>query len=311
MKKSNKFVPSKPLNTAVLFLIFNRLETTKLVFKQIKEAKPPKLYIACDGARQSRPDEEKKVQEIRDYVVEHIDWDCEVKTLFRNQNLGCKIAVSQAIDWFFKNETQGIILEDDCLPNQSFFWFCEEMLNYYNNDWRVWHISGDNFQNGKKRGNGGYYFSNYTHIWGWATWANRWKSYDVDMSSYKEFVKNKKIESIFENPREQKYWLKVFEAVKSGKIDTWDYQWSYCAFVNNGLSILPNENLIENIGFGIDATHTYDENSKLAKLETSDIDFPIEHPKFMLRDKAADDLTAKDQFRRRSFIKRAIQKIKL
>ena len=311
MKKSDRFVPISPLNIAVLFLVFNRLETTKLVFEQIKTARPPKLYIACDGPRQSKPDEEKKVQEIRDYVVEHIDWDCEVKTLFRNQNLGCKIAVSQAIDWFFKNETQGIILEDDCLPCQSFFWFCEEMLNYYNYDLRVWHISGDNFQNGKKRGDGDYYFSNYTHIWGWATWADRWKSYDVDMSSYKAFVKSKKIESIFENSSEQKYWLKAFEAVKAGKIDTWDYQWSYCAFVNNGLSVLPNVNLIENIGFGIDATHTYDEDSKLAKLETKNMTFPIKHPKFMLIDKDADDLTAKDQFRKKSFLKRASQKIKL
>ena len=311
MKKYNKFVPSKPLNTAVLFLIFNRIETTKLVFEQIKEAKPPKLYIACDGARQSKPDEEKKVQEIRDYVLERIDWDCEVQTLFRAQNLGCKRAVSQAIDWFFENESQGIILEDDCLPCQSFFWFCEEMLNYYSDDLRVWHISGDNFQNGKKRGDGDYYFSNYTHIWGWATWADRWKNYDVDISSYKTFVKNKRIKSIFENSNEQKYWLKAFEAVNSGKIDTRDYQWSYCALINNGLSVLPNKNLIENVGFGIDATHTYDESSKLAKLETQNMTFPIEHPRFMLRNKDADGFTAKAQFRKKSFFKRVIQKIKL
>lgn len=313
MKKSDEFVPINPLNTAVLFLIFNRLETTKLVFEQIKKARPPKLYIACDGARQSRPDEEKKVQEIRDYVLEHIDWDCEIKTLFRDQNLGCKKAVSQAIDWFFENESQGIILEDDCLPCQSFFWFCEEMLNYYNNDLRVWHVSGDNFQNGKIRGDGDYYFSNYTHIWGWATWADRWQSYDVDMSNYKVFVKSKKIEAVFENSSEQKYWLKAFEAVKAGKIDTWDYQWSYCAFVNNGLSVLPNVNLIENIGFGIDATHTYDENSKLAKLaklETRNTTFPVKHPQFMLRNKAADDFTAKAQFTTKSIRRRVFSKLK-
>ena len=311
MKKSDEFVPINPLNTAVLFLIFNRLETTKLVFEQIKTARPPKLYIACDGPRQSKPDEEKKVQEIRDYVLEHIDWDCEVQTLFRAQNLGCKRAVSQAIDWFFENESQGIILEDDCLPCQSFFWFCEEMLNYYNDDLRVWHISGDNFQNGKKRGDGDYYFSNYTHIWGWATWADRWKSYDVNTEDYKVFVKSKKIESIFDNYKEQKFWIKVLNEVKSGKIDTWDYQWSYRAFVNNGLSILPNKNLVENIGFGIDATHTFDESSKFANLNTNDIVFPIKHPQFMLRDKAADNLTAKDQFTIKSIKRRVFDKLKI
>ena len=161
-----EFVPPHPLNTAVLFLIFNRLDTTKQVFEAIRQAKPPRLYIAADGARSSREGEAEKVQAVREYIIQNIDWECEVKTLFREQNLGCKYAVSGAIDWFFENEEMGIILEDDCLPSQSFFWFCEELLERYKDDMRVWHIGGSNFQNGIKRGDGDYYFSKYNTFFG-------------------------------------------------------------------------------------------------------------------------------------------------
>lgn len=299
------------LNTPVLFLIFNRIDTTKQVFEAIQQAKPPRLYIACDGPREEKESEVDTVKAIRDYVLSNIDWDCEVNTLFRDNNLGCKIAVSEAITWFFNNENQGIILEDDCLPNQSFFWFCEEMLNYYKNDLRIWHISGNNFQWGKKRGTGDYYFSNYTHIWGWATWADRWKEYDVNIKSFKEFKKEKQIKNIFDNSREQVFWLKVLKTVNTNKISAWDYQWNYCAFINNGLSVLPNENLVKNIGFGDNATHTHDLKSKMANIETNELIFPIKHPEFIIRDKKADRLTASEQFEKRYLITRVLRKIKI
>ncbi len=298
-------------NTAILFLVFNRMDTTVKVFDAIRKAKPPRLYIACDGARKYNLDEINEVEAIREYVLSHIGWDCEVKTLFRKTNLGCKRAVSEAITWFFKYENQGIILEDDCLPNQSFFRFCEEMLNYYEDDLRVWHVSGNNFQWGNQRGKADYYFSNYTHIWGWATWANRWQEYDLHISTFKEFDKQRIIESIFDNKQEQRFWLDVFKIVKTDKISAWDYQWSYCAFINNGLSILPNANLVKNIGFGSGATHTHDKNSKFANIETSEIAFPIVHPQFMVVDKIADKLTSEAQFTKKSFIMRAWQKLKM
>ncbi len=161
--------------TPILFLIFNRPDTTKRVFESISRVKPTKLYIAADGARKNKVGEVLLCQETRN-IIELIDWECEIKTLFRTENLGCKIAVSSAIDWFFENEEQGIILEDDCLPHPSFFGYCETLLNYYKDDLRIGHIGGDNFQKGKKRGEGSYYFSQYYFIWGWAIWKLAWNA---------------------------------------------------------------------------------------------------------------------------------------
>lgn len=307
MTDTHNFCPMTPLQTPVLFLVFNRLDTTQRVFEQIKKAKPPRLYIGADGARDTKEGELAKVEEIRQYILNNIDWECEVKTLFRDKNLGCKKAVSSAITWFFEHEPQGIILEDDCLPVQSFFWFCEEMLNHYKDDKRVWHISGDNFQNGVKRGDGSYYFSRYPHIWGWATWADRWQEYDVDLKSLEEFGNQNMIVDIFDNPSEQRFWLQTFKEVKEGKIDTWDYQWSYCSFVNNGLCILPNVNMISNIGFGENATHTHDLESEMANIESKEIDFPIVHPTFKVANKIADGITGAKSFHRDFILKRLVK----
>ena len=143
--KTKEFIPPYPLKTAVLFLIFNRLDTTKQVFEEIRKAKPPRLYIAADGPRENKEGEKEKVGAVRKYVLENIDWNCEVKTLFRDKNLGCGKAVSQAITWFFENEEMGIILEDDCLPSQSFFWFCEKLLKKYNKEKRIMLITGTSY----------------------------------------------------------------------------------------------------------------------------------------------------------------------
>lgn len=287
----DKFIPPKPLNTAVLFLVFNRLNVTKHVFQSIRQAKPPRLYIAADGARKDKTGEAEKIAAVRDYVLPNIDWNCEVKTLFREENLGCKYAVSSAIDWFFKQEEMGIILEDDCLPSQSFFWFCEELLERYKNDTRVWHISGCNFQDGQVRGDGDYYFAKYIHVWGWASWANRWKYYDVDMKSYEQFNASNQIPNLFYKKESQQYWSGVFSKTWSGKIDTWDYQWVYTVLSNSGLSILPNKNLISNIGFGPDAVHTTNAKSKYSKLPKYELPFPPKNPLFILQSSTADEFT--------------------
>ena len=229
------------LNTAVLFLVFNRLGTTKQVFEAIKKAKPPRLYIAADGARKIKDGEDEKVQKVRDFILENINWKCDVMILFREKNLGCKYAVSEAIDWFFKNEEMGIILEDDCLANQSFFWFCEELLEKYKDNIKVWQISGNNFQNGLKHGDGDYYFSKYNHIWGWASWRNRWQKYNVELND----IKNTKfLEDIFQEEKILKKWKKTFESMKNNEIDTWDNQWAFYMWFYNGLSITPNINWI-------------------------------------------------------------------
>lgn len=241
--------------TPILFLIFNRPDTTKLVFESIKKMKPKKLYIAADGPRVDRLGEFELCERTRN-IIKDIDWECEVKTLFRSNNLGCKVAVSSAIDWFFENEEQGIILEDDCLPNESFYFFCEELLNYYKKDNTIMHIGGSNFQNEKIRGNASYYFSNYNHIWGWATWRRAWEKYDVNMQTFTTEECNDILNQTFKSEKEKFFWRKIFNDSIKKDVNTWDYQWTYAIMKNKGLSIIPNINLVKNIGFDENGTHT-------------------------------------------------------
>ncbi|MDL1966955.1 MAG: glycosyltransferase family 2 protein [Deltaproteobacteria bacterium] len=281
------FTPPHPLKTVVLFLIFNRSDTTKQVFEAIRQAKPPRLYVAADGQRVDKPGEAEKCEEVR-RIATQVDWDCEVKTLFRDKNLGCKYAVSGAIDWFFENEEEGIILEDDCLPSQSFFWFCEELLERYLGDERVMQICGSNFLNGWLRNDDSYYFSQYGPVWGWASWRRAWIYYDVDMKLWPE-VKEKKIFLDFcDGKSEMSYRLNLYDKVFAGEIDTWDYQWGFAKIINHGLSVTPNANLISNIGFREDGTHVANGNSPFANMQALSVHFPLSHPKFVCRDRISD-----------------------
>lgn len=300
-----EFTPPHPLKTAVLFLVFNRLDTTKQVFEAIRKAKPPRFYVASDGARKMREDEVEKVVAVREFILSNIDWECEVKTLLREENLGCKYAVSGAIDWFFANEEMGIILEDDCLPSQSFFWFCDELLEKYRDDMRIGMISGDNFQNGIKRGDADYYFSIYNHIWGWASWANRWKNYDASLSGFKNV---NFIDNVIKENNINKYWKNVFDQMKQQKIDTWDYQWTFTLWSQNQFTVLPNVNLISNVGFGADATHTTSE-SEFSKLISYELILK-NHPLQVEINKDADKFTSKLMFMKKTIFERIIHKIK-
>lgn len=276
MSEEKKFVAPGPLNSAVLFLVFNRLDTTKQVFEAIREAQPPRLYIAADGARSNEEGESDAVAVVRSYILENVDWACEVRTLFRDDNLGCKKAVSGAITWFFETESQGIILEDDCLPVQSFFWYCEELLNKYKDDDSVSLISGD------ARGPEhidmveDYSFCKYPMIWGWASWARVWKDYDVTIASWatqKDYLPS----LVSENKGTQRFWLDTFNKMYSNKIDTWDYQLSYLLLTTNGKCIVPKLNQITNVGFGDGATHTFDEDSIFANRKSFILSLPLNH----------------------------------
>lgn len=277
------------MKKAVLFLIFNRLDTTTKVFEEIKLAKPPRLYIASDGARKNKENESHKVENIRQWVLNNVDWDCDVKTLFREENLGCKEAVSSAITWFFKHEEDGIILEDDCLPNQSFFNFSEELLNYYKNDKRIWHISGNQFIPDYNC-NASYYFAKIMHCWGWASWADRWQHFKSDMSDYdKKYLKNFSFNKTIQN-----YWKNILNALTKHKIDTWDYQWAFEIVKNKGFCINPSVNLVSNIGF--DGTHfTSDQNVSHLNLPRFEIE-KITHPKEVSYDYNAIDYIYKNIF---------------
>jgi hypothetical protein len=282
------------VKSPVLFIIFNRPDNTRRVFEQIKKARPSRIYIAADGPRNSHPGEEILCNSARAIVID-IDWDCEIKTFFSEENKGCKEAVSSAIDWFFEHEEEGIILEDDCLPADSFFKFCDILLEKYRYDTRVRHISGCNLQLGEKWGDGSYYFSNMTHVWGWAGWRRVWKDYDKTLSRYFENEVRILLENIFTNRTVIDKWLNIFNDVKAGKIDTWDYQLGFLNFINNGLSIIPNANLISNIGFGAKATHTFDGNNPYANLPLEELD-EITDPRYVIPQKQADFNTLNRDF---------------
>ena len=290
----NNFVPRSPFTTPVLFIIFNRPDTTQKVFDAIKKAKPKQLFVAADGPREGKEGEKEKCEQARK-VIEQVDWDCKIYKNYSDVNLGCKVRPSSGIDWFFENVEEGIILEDDCLPSQSFFWYCQELLDYYRNDTRIMNISGNNFQFGRERGVGTYYFSKYIHCWGWATWRRAWKCFDVNMKNFEEFKKEVQINNIFNIKQQQKFWMNIWQQLYDDyedKISAWDYQWAYTCFVNNGLCIMPNVNMVSNIGFGTDSTHTKDENSIFSNIEAKEIKNII-HPNFVLADQKADLFTSK------------------
>lgn len=277
----------KPYYTPVLFIVFNRPDTTELVFEQIRRIKPAHLYIAADGARENRLDDRVKCKDVRE-IVSKVDWPCEVKTLYREKNMGCKMAVSSAISWFFENVESGIILEDDCLPDQTFFPFCSELLEKYKDETKVGMISGDNFQRGHIRGRSSYYFSYFSHIWGWASWRRAWKLYDMEMSDWPKLKDENWLSQKYNYGITAKYISKSYDDVYTKVNDTWDYQWHYTLLKNNMLTIIPNTNLIKNIGVGVDATHGTAKKTLNTYLHTSPIAFPLKHPKNILHDAAAD-----------------------
>jgi hypothetical protein len=277
------------------------------VFEQIKKCKPSRLFIAADGPAEGAVKDEEKCMQSRK-IIEQIDWHCEVDTLFREKNLGCKVAVSSGIDWFFSNVEKGIILEDDTLPNLSFFRFCEELLEYYNDDDRIMMISGDNFQFGKMPLKYSYYFSRYTHIWGWATWRRAWRYNDIDMKLWPELMDSEALVEILGNKKEASYWTKIFSNAYSGNRDAWGYCWLLACWLQNGLNIIPSVNLISNIGFGYGSTHTRVKNNR-ANLENIEIRFPLSHPPYLSRNSIADKIDDKNMFSHRPVYKKVVDKI--
>ena len=276
------------LTTPVVIIIFNRPDLTQIVFNAIQKAQPKQLFVIADGAR--FPEEVEKCQQARD-VIKRVDWDCQVLTNYADANLGCRQRVSSGITWVFEQVEEAIILEDDCLPHPSFFRYCQELLDYYREDERIWCISGDNFQDEQWRGDGSYYFSNYNHGWGWATWRRAWQHYDHDLTNWEKFRDAQYLKYILDSELEVMYWRSIFEEMfnRRDQRNIWDYLWTLSVWQNSGLTILPNVNLISNIGFRADGTHTLGE-SKLANLPVQDIG-EIHHPSFLVRDREADQYT--------------------
>jgi len=271
--------------TAVLFLVFNRPDTTAQVFDAIRKAKPPRLYVAADGPRPNRMGEVEKVAKVRE-IATSVDWPCEVRTLFREKNLGCKYAVSGAINWFFELEEQGIILEDDCLPSTRFFSFCEELLDHYKDDNRIGMIAGTRLAEAEFEGDATYSFSRLVQIWGWATWRRAWAGYDAELTDWPNFRSSGELERRGIHPRVVKYLTKGYDSAH--KINTWDYQWSFRCVAGDLLTIFPRSNLVRNIGFGGGATHTKRAASRLSDFQLEDAGDAVIHPKSVVPNLAYD-----------------------
>lgn len=299
------------MKSPVLFVIFCRENTTRQVFERIREAKPPRLYVAADGPRQNRIDEKTKCEATRK-IIEGVDWKCDVKTLFHDNNLGCGRGVSTAISWFFENEEQGIILEDDILPNIEFFKYCDEMLDRYKYNENIQLITGFNFFFDGYPSQYSYYMSHFLQIWGWASWRRVWQTYEYDSKKLQREEFLKKLKDNFSRPV-YRYYKNIFDMMSEYKNDTWDYQFFFNQTIYERFSIIPFSNLVENIGFGsADSSHPTDTKNVFIRQLTNHKShpiYPLKHPEIIFRDPEADKIYASlAHYKNRCFIYRAISK---
>jgi hypothetical protein len=281
--------------TPISLHVFNRPETTKKLFDVIRIIKPEKIFITADGPRDGYPNDIKNCKKVRD-IFNEIDWDCDLQKNFSEINKGAFRSTSEGITWVFTHVDRAIILEDDCIPGNSFFTYCNELLNYYENDKRIALISGNNFQLNKNQTDDSYYFSRYTHIWGWATWKRTWEQVDFSMKDWPEYKKINGLKSLFSNKKAINYWSDFFQDMYDKKSEPhWDLLLSLSSYMNNTLTIIPNKNLVSNIGFGPSANITKKE-TKFHSLKTEAMSFPLQHPKFVSSFINADNFTEKTRF---------------
>ncbi len=277
--------------TPILYLVFNRPELTRRSLACLRALRPATLYVVADGPRPTVPGEANRCDETRQIVDTGIDWPCSVHKRYRPANLGCRQSVAEAITWFFEQEPEGIILEDDCLPTPSFFPYCELMLTRYRQDTRIFHIAGVNLLPTPFPSSDSYYFSKFPHVWGWASWRRAWNHYDVTMSSWPQFKAANLLSGICPDPREQAFYTDIFDRVHARQIDTWDFQWFYTCWSNHALTLVPRHTLVSNSGFGPDATHTKKQNPRFANMPTTDLDLSkIQHPPFIAYNRTLDSL---------------------
>jgi hypothetical protein len=280
-------MPAAGLETPVLFLIFNRPEPTARVFATIRAQRPQQLFIAADGARDDRPGEAELVRQTRE-LASQVDWPCEVRTLFRASNLGCGGAVSGAITWFFEHVAEGIILEDDCLPHPDFFPYCQTLLARYRHEPSVGTIAGTHFLPAALPCPQSHYASKYFQMWGWATWRRVWALYDFDLHGLTQGEWFALLDRTHPNPTEAGYWREVYKNLSARVVDTWDFQMFFSCWRAGLNHVMPGRNLISNIGYGLDATHT-NFTSPMANLPTQPLTVGPE-PVSLTPDRTVDSL---------------------
>ena len=309
------FMQSEALQTPVALFVFRRPDTTRRVFEAISKVRPTRLLLVADGARNDRSGEAEACREVRD-IVSQVTWPCEVSTNFAETNLGCQERVISGLNWVFSLVEEAIILEDDCLPDVSFFPFCQELLERYRGDNRVASITGTNLVEKYLNTEASYYFSQLGGIWGWATWKSEWQRYDRHLEDWPKLKDKKMLSELFDHPKAEAYWTEVFDAMHENRgPNTWDYQWLYTRLKNNSLNITPSVNLVSNIGFGFGATHTAEVDSRLIQ-PAKTIEFPLRHPSSFIPLRSVDhyqlDLNLIPSFQRVSGkIRRAARRLSL
>lgn len=264
--------------TPVLLILFNRPGTTQQTFNVLKQVKPRYLFVAADGPRASVPDDAERCRVTRAIIETQIDWDCDLRTLFRTENRGCGYGPAESISWFFEHVEAGIVLEDDCLPELSFFSFCQQLLERYAADRRVYMITGTNALKKWFRCRHSYFFSYMGHSLGWASWRRAWQAFDYTMEGVDTERVQKRLRTTLTNRPYADYYVAQFlKYRKTRPTDVWDFQWLFARWANGGCTIVPAVNLISNIGFSADATHSFNEDDLLAKLPVYPIPFPLKH----------------------------------
>jgi hypothetical protein len=287
MYTSDSLHLAEAFQVPVVFMVFNRPGTTQRVFDTIAAARPAKLLLIADGPRQNKEGEAEACRQVRD-IVSHVDWPCEVFTNFAEDNLGCQERIISGLNWVFSLVEEAIILEDDCLPDSSFFPFCEELLKKYKDDRRIAYICGSNLVERYGSTADSYFFSRLGGIWGWATWRSEWQRYDRYLSGWPQMKARRSLAEIFDEPRVVDYWTSIFDAMYEDRgPDTWDHQWFFTNLSNNSLTIVPKTNLIANIGFGDDATHTTEIDERFI-LSASSMEFPLKHPSDLIPRRSLD-----------------------
>lgn len=274
------------MTSPVVLLIFNRPDLTERVFAAVRAAQPSRLLVVADGPRPTHPGDERLCAAAR-AVTDDVGWPCEVARNYSDNNLGLRARVSSGLTWAFEQVNEAIVLEDDCLPHASFFRYCHQLLAHYRHDTRVMSISGDNYQLGRRRGPGSYYFSKYATCTGWASWRRAWDKFEVSMSLWPAFRDAGGLRSVCPDPVEHDYWAAIFDAMHTGRVNSWAYAWVFAGFAHSGLSPHPNVNLISNIGFRADGTHTTADDDRLANIPAAELG-EIVHPPFVVADWEAD-----------------------
>lgn len=288
--------PEAQLDTPVAFFLYKRPDRTRRIFERIREARPSRLFLIADGPR--RPEDEPGCERAR-AVVEEIDWPCEVTRDFSAENLGLKHRIPSGIDGVFREVDRAILLEDDCLPDATFFRFCDELLQRFADEERVMHVAGSQLLRALPARAASYHFSRYVHIWGWATWRRAWRHFDVELADWHALARDareERLRSLFADESERRYWRYVWD--NSHEIENWDAQWSYAVLSRDALAANPNRNLISNIGFGEEATNALEDPFGIAGRPLEGMEFPLKHPDSIERDAEADAAASELLFRR-------------